>query len=134
MSELSPEEPPIEEPQPSAEPPGMGPGDFEFWDDTSRTYYERQPDGALTTRPYSEEEVQQIEDESALDSLHEEALAAIDYLDNRIDLSLAYFALETPSAEETAAQIKNLSDLAAYSAGTLKRVIKVLSVLTNRPI
>ncbi len=40
---------------------------------------------------------------------------------------------EQPTAEETAAQIKNLSDLAAYS-GTLKRVVKVLSVLTNRPI
>jgi hypothetical protein len=43
-------------------------------------------------------------------------------------------AKEQPTAEETAAQIKNLSDLAAYSGGTLKRVIKALSVLTNRPI
>ncbi|MER5851008.1 hypothetical protein ABT126_29280 [Streptomyces sp. NPDC002012] len=129
MSENLPEEPVNVEP-----PAGMSAEDYEFWDDPSRTYYERQPDGSLTTRPFNDEEVQQIEDEGALDTLHEEALAAIDYLDSRIDLSLAYFGLETPTAEETAAQIKNLSDLAAYSAGTLKRVIKVLSVLTNRPI
>ncbi|MFF1734260.1 hypothetical protein [Streptomyces sp. NPDC058247] len=115
-------------------PAGMGPDDFEFWEDTSRTYYERQPYGTLTTRSFNEEEVQQIEDENALGALHEEALVAIDYLDERIDLSLAYFALEVPTAEETATQIENLSDLAAYSAGTLKRVIKVLSVLANRLI
>ncbi|MFE0104106.1 hypothetical protein [Streptomyces sp. NPDC059009] len=134
MSETSPEELPVEEPQPTPAPPGMSPEDIEFWDDASRTYYERQPDGTLATRPFNDEEVQQIEDEGALDALHEEALEAIGYLDARIDLSLAYFAKETPTQEETAAQIKNLSDLAAYSAGTLKRVIKVLSVLTNRPI
>ncbi|MGW8743580.1 hypothetical protein [Streptomyces sp. NPDC055794] len=130
MSENPVEQPSVEVPTPT----GMGPGEFEFWDDESRTYYERQPDGTLAARPFNDEEVQQIEDESALDSLHEEALAAIDYLDSRIDRSLAYFAMETPSPEQTAAQIKNLSDLAAYSGGTLKRVIKVLSVLTNRPI
>ncbi|NUV86565.1 hypothetical protein G6W61_10135 [Streptomyces sp. KAI-26] len=128
MSETPPEQPTVEAPT------GMAPDDFEFWDDDSRTYYERQPDGTLAARPFNEEEVQQIEDEGALDALHEEALAAIDYLDGRIDLSLAYFAMEAPTAEQTAAQIKNLSDLAAYSGGTLKRVIKVLSVLTNRPI
>ncbi|MFK0099268.1 hypothetical protein [Streptomyces sp. NPDC091040] len=128
MSESLPEQPDVEAPK------GMGPDEFEFWDDDSRTYYERQPDGTLVARPFNDEEVQQIEDEGALDALHEEALAAIDYLDGRIDLSLAYFALETPTTEQTAAQIKNLSDLAAYSGGTLKRVIKVLSVLTNRPI
>ncbi|WP_432106161.1 hypothetical protein [Streptomyces sp. bgisy091] len=49
-------------------------------------------------------------------------------------MSLAYFAKETPTAEETAAQIKLLSDLAAYSAGTLKRVIVVLGELTGRPV
>ncbi|MFF7254763.1 hypothetical protein [Streptomyces microflavus] len=128
MSEALPEQPAVEVPT------GMGPDEFEFWDDANRTYYERQPDGSLTARPFNDEEVQQIEDESALDALHEEALAAIDYLDDRIDLSLAYFALEAPSPEQTTAQIKNLSDLSAYSGGTLKRVIKVLSVLTNRPI
>ncbi|MEV3858507.1 hypothetical protein AB0J38_29855 [Streptomyces sp. NPDC050095] len=128
MSQTLPEQPITEA------PPAMGADDVEFWDDTSRTYYERQPDGTLTARPFNDEEVQQIEDENALDTLHEEALAAIDYLDARIDLSLTYFALEAPTGEEMAAQIKNLSDLAAYSGGTLKRVIKVLSVLTNRPI
>ncbi|MFJ2814327.1 hypothetical protein [Streptomyces sp. NPDC087294] len=128
MSETLPEQPAVEA------PPEMGPDEFEFWDDASRTFYERQPDGTLMTRPFNDEEVQQIEDETALDALHEEALAAIDYLDERIDLSLAYFALEAPTAEQAAAQIKNLSDLAAYNGGTLKRVIKVLSVLTNRPI
>ncbi|MFD4542493.1 hypothetical protein [Streptomyces bauhiniae] len=128
MSETPPEQPAVEA------PPEMDVDEFEFWDDASRTYYERQPDGTLMTRPFNDEEVQQVEDETALDALHEEALAAIDYLDKRIDLSLAYFALEAPTAEQATAQIKNLSDLAAYSGGTLKRVIKVLSVLTSRPI
>jgi hypothetical protein len=70
----------------------------------------------------------------ALDGLRLQAEEAIPYLDARIDLSLAYFANPAPTAEETAAQIKVLSDLAAYSAGTLKRLIVVLGELTGRPL
>ncbi|WP_199830080.1 hypothetical protein [Streptomyces viridochromogenes] len=128
-------EPLPEEPTPVVEAPGgMGPEDYEFWDDATLTFYERRADGAVTARPFSEAEVAQHQDELALDSLHAEATLAIGYLDQRIDLSLAYLALPAPTGEETAAQIKVLSDLAAYSAGTLKRVIKVLSVLVNKPV
>ncbi|MFI1655590.1 hypothetical protein ACH4ZU_11885 [Streptomyces sp. NPDC020472] len=135
MSEPLPEEPPVEEPQPSVEPPaGMGPEEFEFWDDSTLIFYERQADGTVTSRPYSELELTQRQDELALDSLHAEAGFAIDYLDERIDLSLAYLALAAPTSEETAAQMKVLSDLSAYSAGTLKRLIKVLAVMLNKPI
>lgn len=49
-------------------------------------------------------------------------------------MSLAYFAKPTPSAEEMAAQVKVPSDLAAYSAGTLKRLLVVLGELTGRPL
>ncbi|MGW0705058.1 hypothetical protein ACWD4G_03620 [Streptomyces sp. NPDC002643] len=117
------------------EPPaGMSPEDYEFWDDASLTYYERRADGTVIARPYTEGEVSQHQDELALDGLHAEATFAIDYLDERIDLSLAYLALPAPTGEETAAQIRVLSDLAAYSAGTLKRLIKVLSVMLNKPV
>lgn len=135
MSEPLPEEPPVEEPQPSVEPPaGMGPEDYEFWDEASLTYYERRADGTVIARPFTEKEVGQHQDELALDSLHTEAASAIQYLDERIDLSLAYLTLPTPTSEETAAQIRVLSDLSAYSAGTLKRLIKVLAVMLNKPI
>jgi hypothetical protein len=135
VSEPLPEEPPVEEPQPSVEPPaGMSPEDFEFWDEATLTYYERQADGTVTARPFTEKEVGERQDELALDSLHSEAAFAIGYLDERIDLCLAYLALPAPTGEETAAQVKALSDLSAYSAGTLKRLIKVLAVMLNKPV
>ncbi|MEU7030019.1 hypothetical protein AB0A60_25480 [Streptomyces sp. NPDC046275] len=134
MSEPLPEEPPAEQPQPPVEPPAdMGPEVFEFWDNSTLTYYERQTDGTVTSRPFTEREVADYQDELALDGLHAEAAFAISYLDERIDLSLAYLALPAPTGEETAAQIKVLSDLSAYSAGTLKRLIKVLAVMLNKP-
>ncbi|MDH2393192.1 hypothetical protein QCN29_31340 [Streptomyces sp. HNM0663] len=128
-------EPLPEEPAPSVEAPaGMAPEDYEFWDDSTQTYYERQPDGTVAARPYTEAEAAQYENELALDSLHAEAATAIQYLDERIDLCLAHLALPTPTGEETAEQAKVLSDLAAYSAGTLKRLIKVLAIMLNKPI
>ncbi|WP_405978893.1 hypothetical protein [Streptomyces sp. NBC_00158] len=134
MSEPLPEEPPAEEPQPSEPPAGMGPEDFEFWDDSTQTFYERRADGAVIARPFTEREVTQQQDELALDSLHSEAAFAIGYLDERIDSCLAYLALPAPTGEESAAQIRVLSDLSAYSAGTLKRLIKVLAVMLNKPV
>ncbi|WP_282703781.1 hypothetical protein [Streptomyces sp. CC219B] len=135
MSEPLPEEPPAEEPAPSVEAPaGMAPEDYEFWDDSTRTYYERQADGTITARPYTEAEVTQYENELALDSLHAEAATAIQYLDERIDLCLAYLTLTAPTREQTDTQTRVLADLAAYSAGTLKRLIKVLAVMLNKPV
>ncbi|MER7109659.1 hypothetical protein [Streptomyces sp. NPDC000229] len=135
MSEPLPEEPPVEESAPGVEAPtGMAPEEYEFWDDATLTYYERQADGVVIARPYTEAEVAQHQDEQALDSLHAEAAFAIGYLDERIDMSLAYLALSEPTAEQTAAQVKVLSDLSAYSAGTLKRLIKVLAVMLNKPV
>ncbi|WP_412076921.1 hypothetical protein ACLF6K_17595 [Streptomyces xanthophaeus] len=135
MSASLPEEPPAEQPQPSVDAPvGMNPEDFEFWDDATLTFFERLADGTVTARPYSANEVAQHREELALDGLYAEAGFAIDYLDKRIDLSLAYLALPAPTDAETAAQIRVLSDLSAYSAGTLKRLIKVLAVMLNKPI
>ncbi len=128
-------EPLPEEPAPTVTPPaGMGPEEVEFWDDATLTYYERQADGTVIARPYNEAEIAQYQNELALDSLHAEAASAIQYLDERIDLCLAYLALPAPTGQETDAQTRVLSDLAAYSAGTLKRLIKVLSVMLNKPV
>ncbi|WP_217507019.1 hypothetical protein [Streptomyces lunaelactis] len=124
----------MSEPLPEEPPAGMGPEDYEFWDDATLTYYERRADGTVIARPFTETEIAQHQDELALDSLHSEAAFAIGYLDERIDLSLAYLALPAPTGEETAAQIRVLSELAAYSAGTLKRLIKVLAVMLNKPV
>lgn len=121
-------------PAAGALPPAMGPDVYEFWDDATQTYYERQSDGTVSTRPYNEAEVTEVQSTLGLESLHREANDAIEYLDQRIDLSLAFLALPAPTAEQTAEQIKVLSDLSAYSAGTLKRLIKVLSVVLNMPI
>jgi hypothetical protein len=107
---------------------------MEFWDDSTLTYYERASDGRVYARPYSENELASYQKQRQLDGLAAEAAQAIPYLDARIDLSLAYLALPSPTPEETAAQIKVLSDLAAYNAGTLKRMIVVLGELTGRPM
>ncbi|ATE84924.1 hypothetical protein SEA_OZZIE_45 [Streptomyces phage Ozzie] len=125
MSELSSE--------PVVPPAGMGDA-VEFWDDATLTYYERNVDGLVYSRPYAENEVARLQQTRQLDGLRAEAQAAIPYLDERIDLSLAYLANPAPTPEETAAQIKVLSDLAAYNAGTLKRMILVLGELTGRPL
>jgi hypothetical protein len=132
VSETAPEQP-IEGIEP---PAGMGDAYQEFWDDERLMYFWRESsdNNAIYSRPYSETELAGIQKRLQLDGLRSQADEAISYLDARIDLSLAYFANPAPTAEETATQIKVLSDLAAYSAGTLKRLIVVLGELTGRPL
>ncbi|MFG2923852.1 hypothetical protein ACGFYA_20380 [Streptomyces sp. NPDC048305] len=119
-------------------PAEMADGRFDFYDDVRELYFWRDERtdsvNVIYSRPYDAEEIAGKAKRAQLDGLRTEAEEAIPYLDERIDLSLAYFANEAPTAEETAAQIKLLSDLAAYSAGTLKRVIVVLGELTGRPV
>ncbi|WJN63377.1 hypothetical protein [Streptomyces phage phiScoe55] len=130
MSETNPEVP-VHEP---VDPPaGMTEDKIEFWDDSTLTYYERNSDGLVYARPYTENELARYTKERQLDALGAEAKVAIGYLDARIDLSLAYLALSSPTPEETAAQIRLLSDLAAYNAGTLKRILFVLGEVVGRP-
>ncbi|MEU2111490.1 hypothetical protein [Streptomyces sp. NPDC019507] len=112
----------------------MPEGAVEFWDDETQTYYERLSDGTVTSRPYDENEMAQLQDRKGLDALQAEALTALTYMDERIDLCLAFLAKPDPTPEETAAQIAVLSDLSAYTAGAVKRLIKVFSVMLNRPI
>ncbi|ATI18988.1 hypothetical protein KGG85_gp48 [Streptomyces phage Tefunt] len=128
---------PTPEPPPAVEPPAaMQDYNKEFWDDERLLYFWRDAgqDGAVYSRPYNEEELAGIAKRQALDGLRVQAEAAIPYLDERIDASLTYLANPAPTAEQTATQIKVLADLAAYSAGTLKRVIVVLGELTGRPV
>lgn len=119
-------------------PADMASDDFDYYDDERDLYFWRDQrpdsDGLLYSRPYTEDELAGKAKRLQLDGLRAQAEEAIPYLDERIDLSLAYFANPAPTAEETAAQIKVLSDLAAYSAGTLKRLIVVLGELTGRPV
>jgi hypothetical protein len=108
---------------------------MEFWDDVRMLYFWRNPDdGLIYSRPYAEDEVAGKQKRLQLDGLRAQADEAITYLDERIALSLAYFNNPAPTADEQAAQVKVLSDLAAYSAGTLKRLIVVLGELTGRPV
>ncbi|WMI34772.1 hypothetical protein SEA_MARAV_50 [Streptomyces phage Marav] len=119
-------------------PAEMADGRFDHYDDARELYFWRDEradsSGVIYSRPYTDEERAGKAKRAELDGLRAEAETAISYLDERIDLSLAYFNNPAPTAEETAAQIKVLSDLAAYSAGTLKRVIVVLGELTGRPV
>ncbi|QJD50694.1 hypothetical protein SEA_ISSMI_48 [Streptomyces phage Issmi] len=122
-------------PEPISPPASMTEAYQEFWDDERMLYLWRNPDdGLIYSRPYAEDELAGVQKRQQLDGLHAQAGEAIDYLDARIDLSLAYLANPAPTAEEQAAQVKVLSDLAAYSAGTLKRLIVVLGELTGRPV
>lgn len=116
------------------QPEGMDPNAVEFWDDSTLTYYERLVDGTITSRPYNEREMANYAKQRQLDLLGAAAKEAVPYLDERLVKCLGYLELSSPSPEETAAIIKNLRDLAAYSAGTLKRVIVVLGELTGRPV
>jgi uncharacterized protein YciW len=118
----------------AAQPEGMNPNAVEFWDDKTLTYYERQVDGTIVSRPYNEGEMANYAKQRQLDMLGAAAKEAVPYLDERLVKCLAYMELTSPSPEETAAIISNLCDLAAYSAGTLKRMIVVLGELTGRPV
>ncbi|MFE9924236.1 hypothetical protein ACFYQA_22440 [Streptomyces sp. NPDC005774] len=119
-------------------PEGMTEDRFDYYDDERELYFWRdERDGkahVVYSRPYDGAELAGKAKRAQLDGLRVQAEEAIGYLDERIDLSLAYFETPEPTAEETAAQMKVLSDLAAYSAGTLKRVIVVLGELTGRPV
>ncbi|WMI33367.1 hypothetical protein SEA_PROVOLONE_47 [Streptomyces phage Provolone] len=126
MSEFGPE--PVEPPE------GMREDMIEFWVDETQTYYERNSDGLVFSRPYTENELARYQKERQLDQLGEEAKVAVDYLDDRLVKALAYTQIPSPSPEQTHAALLNLSDLAAYSAGTLKRVLVVLGELTGRPV
>ncbi|WJN63299.1 hypothetical protein [Streptomyces phage phiScoe54] len=115
-------------------PEGMEPNAVEYWDDSTLTYYERLVEGTIVSRPYNEREMEAYAKQRQLDMLGAAAKEAVPYLDERLVKRLGYLELSSPSPEETAAIIKNLCDLAAYSAGTLKRVIVVLGELTGRPV
>lgn len=119
-------------------PKGMVESDFDYYDDERDLYFWRDERvdsvGVIYSRPYTADELAGKAKRLQLDDLRAQAQVAIPYLDERIDLSLAYFAKQAPTAEETAAQVKLLADLAAYSAGTLKRLIAVLGELTGRPV
>ncbi|AKY03730.1 hypothetical protein AVT26_gp48 [Streptomyces phage Lannister] len=82
----------------------------------------------------SEESAAKERKHQVINTLYQQAEEAIAYLDAGIDQSLAYLAKAAPTPEEKDAQIAALSDLAAYSAGTLKRLIVVLGEMTRRPV
>ncbi|QOV06172.1 hypothetical protein KGG72_gp42 [Streptomyces phage Salutena] len=119
-------------------PAEMADGRFDHYDDERELYFWRDEradsKGVIYSRPYTAEEVAGKAKRAQLDGLRVEAEGAIPYLDERIDVALAYLEIPEPTSEEMAAQLKNLADLAAYSAGTLKRVIVVLGELTGRPV
>ncbi|WLW38596.1 hypothetical protein [Streptomyces phage Verabelle] len=119
---------------PVSAPEGMTLNAVEFWDDSTLTYYERLVDNTITSRPYNERELASYAKQRQLDLLGAAAKEAVPYLDERLVKCLRYMELSSPSPEETAAIITNLCDLAAYSAGTLKRMIVVLGELTGRPV
>jgi hypothetical protein len=131
VSETTPEP----APEPIAPPAAMTEAYQEFWDDERMLYFWRNADdGMVYSRPFSADELAGANKRLQLDGLREQADEAIPYLSERINMSLAYLNNPAPTAEETAAQIKVLCDLAAYSAGTLKRMILVLGELTGRPV
>ncbi|QYW07230.1 hypothetical protein SEA_CHUCKY_46 [Streptomyces phage Chucky] len=110
-------------------------GQSEFYDDVARVYYWfNEEDRLVCSRPYTQTEVAGMGARGQLDLLRAQADEAMVYLDERIDISLLYLENLDPTPEQIAEQVKVLSDLAAYSAGTLKRLILVLGSLVNRPI
>ncbi|AKY03801.1 hypothetical protein AVT29_gp46 [Streptomyces phage Amela] len=131
MSEVPPDMPVH---VPVTPPAGMREDLIEFWDDATLTYYERASDGLVYSRPYTENELASYGKQRQLDMLGAAAKEAVPYLDDRLVKCLGYLELPSPTPEETAEVIRTLCDLAAYSAGTLKRVIVVLGELTGRPV
>ncbi|WP_432006274.1 hypothetical protein [Streptomyces parvus] len=123
----------------SVAPPEEMPDDqYDFYDDERELYFWRdqaEDTGLIFYRPYSADEVVAKAKRVQLDGLRAQADEAIPYLDERLDVCLAFMEKPEPiSPEELVAHLKLVSDLAAYSAGTLKRLIVVLGELTGRPV
>ncbi|WJN62902.1 hypothetical protein [Streptomyces phage phiScoe23] len=111
------------------------PGQTDFYDEVNQAYFWFNPDDQqVYSRPFTPKEIEGSYIRQQLNGLHTQADVAMAYLDERIDLCLAYLENPAPTPEQTAEQIKVTADLAAYSAGTLKRLIVVLGELTKRPV
>ncbi|QDK03216.1 hypothetical protein SEA_TUANPN_45 [Streptomyces phage TuanPN] len=125
MSETTPEQP--VNPIPA--------GQNDFYDDLARIYYWfNEEDRMVYSRPYTQVEVAGMGIRGQLDALRAQADEAMVYLDDRIDTSLLYLENLDPTPEQIAEQVKVLSDLSAYSAGTLKRLILVIGEIVKRPV
>ncbi|MFF4244276.1 hypothetical protein ACFYY2_07350 [Streptomyces sp. NPDC001822] len=80
--------------EPVEPPPGMGPEDIEYWDDATRTYYERQGDGTVISRPYNENENRKLDEQLNLAELEDRlvgmsVILGDDYRENDIFLAVS---------------------------------------------
>ncbi|MFD3325772.1 hypothetical protein [Streptomyces sp. NPDC058701] len=80
-------------------PPDMGPNDYEFWDDQTRTYYERQEDGSVVSRPYNEDETRQTDETQNRTALEITVTGLSALLAGDITTNLGYLTFAGTEAE-----------------------------------
>lgn len=99
---------------------------IEYWDVTTRTYYERQEDGAVLSRPYNEAENAQA------DARANRAILIEDFKESTLLLSAdnasntAFSALNEISDDELKAQINALTVQSSRQADVLAAMVRFL--------
>ncbi|MBT2544536.1 hypothetical protein J7E99_28510 [Streptomyces sp. ISL-44] len=121
MSENPPEGPVAVEP-----PPGMGPNDYEFWDDQTRTYYERQEDGSVVSRPYNEDENRQTDETQNRTALEITVTGLSLLLAGDISTNDSYLTL----ALDTEAEVKDQVDKLTAQSTSQAEMLSALTRLT----
>ncbi|KUP96404.1 hypothetical protein [Thermobifida cellulosilytica] len=116
----------MSETQPDGLPAGMGPEDYEFWDDATRTYYERQDDGAIIARPYNGAENQQADAAANRALLIERLKGMTLLLPGDMSSNNTYTALSGISEEELRAQVGALTAQSNRQADMLATVTRLI--------
>ncbi|MCY0947170.1 hypothetical protein [Streptomyces antarcticus] len=107
-------------------PPGMGPNDYEFWDDQTRTYYERQEDGSVVSRPYNEDENRQIDETQNRTALEITVTGLSLLLAGDISTNDSYLTLALDTEAEVKDQVNKLTAQSTSQAEMLSALARLI--------
>ncbi|MCZ4086224.1 MULTISPECIES: hypothetical protein [Streptomyces] len=117
---------PTEGPAAVEPPPGMGPNDYEFWDDQTRTYYERQEDGSVVSRPYNEDENRQIDETQNRTALEITVTGLSLLLAGDVSTNDSYLTLALDTEAEVKGQVDKLTAQSTSQAEMLSALARLI--------
>lgn len=117
---------PTEGPVAVEPPPGMGPNDYEFWDDQTRTYYERQEDGSVVSRPYNEDENRQTDETQNRTALEITVTGLSLLLAGDISTNDSYLTLALDTEAEVKDQVNKLTAQSTSQAEMLSALARLV--------
>ncbi|NWF28277.1 hypothetical protein HW130_18715 [Streptomyces sp. PKU-EA00015] len=101
-------------------------GTLEWWDDVTRTYYERQSDGAVASRPYNDAENAGLGARLVRETLVSQAVASTNANKDDLRTNNAFLALSSPNNVELMAQVQLLTRQNSRQARALNGLIRLV--------